>query len=54
VFPEFEAKSGKVIRANCFKCAEKTSRAHFRSWSLIEGVQNTFHRPDCFGTMIFE
>ena len=54
VFPNFEAKSGKVMRANCFKCAEKTSRSHFRSWSPIEGVQNTFHRPDCFGAMIFE
>jgi len=54
VFPNFEAKSGKVMRANCFKCAEKTSRAHFKTWSPVRGGQMSFHRPDCFGYMEFE
>ena len=53
-FPEFEVKSGKVIRANCFKCAEKTSRSHFITWNPVRGGKLSFHRPDCFGEMEFE
>ena len=53
-FPEFEVKSGKVVRANCFKCAEKTSRSHFITWNPVRGGKLSFHRPDCFGEMEFE
>ena len=50
-FPDFEARSGKVIRANCYKCAEKTSKPHFMSWSKIEGPKLSFHQPQFFGYM---
>ena len=53
-FPEFEVYSGKKIRANCFKCADLTNPPHYLSWSPVPTENFTFHRPDCFGEMIFE
>ncbi len=50
-FPSFEAKTGNIIRANCYKCAEKTSKEHYMSWSRVEGEPLSFHRPQYFGYM---
>jgi len=50
-FPSFEAKTGNIIRANCYKCAEKTSKEHYMSWSRVEGEPLSFHRPQHFGHM---
>ena len=43
--------AGKVIRANCYKCAEKTSKEHYMSWSKIEGPKLSFHQPQYYGYM---
>jgi len=53
-FPEFTVVSGKKMRANCFKCGDRTEPPHYLTWNPIEGGRRTFHRPDCFGMMIFE
>ena len=53
-FPDFKVYSGKRIKANCYSCAERTQVRHFLSWSLIDDKRFSFHRPECFGTMIFE
>lgn len=53
-FPDFKVYSGKRMRANCYSCAERTQVRHFLSWSLIDDKKFSFHRPECFGTMIFE
>ena len=53
-FPDFKVYSGKKIKANCYSCAERTQVRHFLSWSLIDDKKFSFHRPECFGTMIFE
>ncbi len=52
-FPDFVVYEGKTIRANCYKCADLTTPAHYLSWNPIEGDPFTFHRPTCFGTMSF-
>ena len=54
IFPDFKVYSGKRIKANCYSCAERTQVRHFLSWSLIDDKNFSFHRPECFGTMIFE
>lgn len=54
IFPDFKVYSGKKIKANCYSCAERTQVRHFLSWSLIDDKKFSFHRPECFGTMIFE
>ena len=52
-FPEFKVYEGKKIRANCFKCADKTEPPHHLSWSPVTREKFTFHAPECFGTMTF-
>ena len=52
-FPEFKVYEGKKIRANCFKCADKTEPPHYLSWSPVTREKFTFHAPECFGTMTF-
>ena len=53
-FPEFEAKDGKTVRANCYKCADLSDPPHYLSWSEVDRESFTFHRPEKFGTMIFK
>lgn len=53
-FPSFNVYPGKKIAANCFKCADLTAPPHYLSWSPVPEESFTFHRPDCFGEMIFE
>ena len=52
-FPSFEAKAGKTIRANCYKCADMMEPAHFLSWNLVTVLPVSFHRPCDFGLMTF-
>ena len=52
-FPTFEVYSGKHMRANCYKCADLSEPPHYMAWSPIVGTPFKFHRPECFGEMIF-
>lgn len=51
-FPEFKAFSGKVIRANCYKCGDKTEKPHWYTWNPVDPEGHSFHRPVDFGRMI--
>ena len=53
-FTVFKAYSGKKMLANCYKCADKSEPPHYMAWSPIVGEPFRFHRPECFGEMIFE
>lgn len=58
-FPTFTVESGKTIRANCYKCSDLTVPAHYFSWNEIiwdegKGERFTYHKPACYGKMIFE
>ena len=39
------------IRANFYKCGDKTAHPHFVSWSPINLPSPDFHRPDFFGEL---
>ena len=52
LFPAFEAAPGTVIRANCYKCGDKTAQPHFLSWNRVTSETPNFHRPQDFGIMI--
>lgn len=54
LFPAFSPKSGDILRANCYKCGDKTVHPHWLSWSRVECTPLDFHTPQYFGTMIFE
>lgn len=54
-FPEFEAFSGKKIRANAYKCGDKTEIPHYLCWQKVPVLEEaSFHNPQAFGVMIFE
>ena len=54
LFENFDAVSGKVMMANCYKCTDLTNPPHYLSWNEIVGEPFTFHKSECFGKMIFE
>lgn len=52
-FNDFEAKEGKKIRANMYKCGDRTVKPHWMSWNEIETDHPSFHCPEFFGEMTF-
>ncbi|MBQ8309514.1 MAG: hypothetical protein IJX80_00695 [Clostridia bacterium] len=52
-FPDFKVYAGKRMRANCYKCADFSEPPHYLAWSPIVGEPFKFHRPECYGEMIF-
>ncbi len=52
-FPTFDPKPGYKMRANCYKCGDKTVQPHYFAWNPLDADVQTFHTPQCFGTMIF-
>ena len=53
IFPEFSPAAGKAIRANCYKCGDKTVKPHWLTWNPVPYQRAAFHNPDAFGTMYF-
>lgn len=45
VFPQ-------TLRANFYKCADKTKRPHFLSWQPIALPRPNFHCPEFFGEIV--
>jgi len=42
------------IRANFYKCGDKTAHPHYLSWSPIETPKPDFHRPEFFGELLLK
>ena len=40
-------------RANFYKCADRSSRPHWLTWSPVEWPRPDFHRPEFFGVLEF-
>lgn len=45
---------GKSLRANFYKCGDKTDTPHFLSWNPIHTEKPDFHLPEFFGRILFE
>lgn len=45
---------GLKTRANFYKCGDKTSQPHYLSWNSVGTEKPDFHRPEYFGTLVFE
>jgi len=43
---------GKRIKANFYKCGDKTRYPHWACWNKIEAPAPDFHRPEFFGELI--
>ncbi len=46
--------SGVEWRANFYKLGDDTSHPHWLTWSHVDLPEPDFHRPEFFGTLIFE
>ncbi len=49
--PAFEYRG--ALRANFYKCGDKTVHPHFLSWAPVHSETPDFHRPADFGTLWF-
>ncbi|MDR0422748.1 MAG: hypothetical protein LBH72_07050 [Proteiniphilum sp.] len=49
-----ESLSGQRIRANFYKCGDKTPEPHFLSWNPIDLPEPDFHVPQFFGLLELE
>jgi hypothetical protein len=53
-FGAHESLSGQKIRANFYKCGDKTPEPHFLSWNPIDLPEPNFHVPRFFGLLLPE
>ncbi|WP_436414787.1 carbohydrate-binding family 9-like protein [Petrimonas sp.] len=53
-FAPNESLSGQKIRANFYKCGDKTPETHFISWNPIDLPKPNFHVPQFFGLLNME
>ena len=53
-FPEFCPASCKKMRANFYKCGDLTAQEHYLTWNEVVSEHPDFHRPECFGELVFE
>lgn len=49
-----EGERPQTLRANLYKCGDATSIPHYVTWSPVDTPKPDFHRPEFFGTLIFE
>lgn len=47
--PDFKLYSGLTLRANFFKCGDKTQQEHYMSWNPVDVPNPNFHLPEFFG-----
>ena len=50
---DFECRRGAKLYGNFFKVGEETGRPHYGAWNAIASEVPDFHRPECFGEIIF-
>ena len=43
-----------VSKANFYKCADATKQPHYISWNTVKSPKPDFHRPEFFGTLVFD
>ena len=45
-------KSGAKMKANFYKCGDKTEHPHYGCWNQVEWEKPDFHRPEFFGDIV--
>ncbi|MCK5821573.1 MAG: hypothetical protein KAH17_06800 [Bacteroidales bacterium] len=46
--------SGKLIRANFYKCGDSLSEMHYLTWNPVGTENPDYHQPEYFGVLEFE
>ena len=52
-FPGFAPKAGDKMRANFYKCGDKTVNPHYLCWNPIDTPNPDYHLSQFFGELIF-
>lgn len=50
----FSLESGDEMKANFYKCGDKTDHPHYGCWATIDRPTPDFHVPESFGTLIID
>ena len=50
-YPDF--RFAGILRANVYKCGDRTVHPHYLAWNEVDAASPDFHRPECFGEMAF-
>lgn len=53
-FPGFSPASGSTMRANFYKCGDKTEIPHYLCWNQVPQQRCAFHNPGAFGLVYFK
>lgn len=54
IFRDTKPVFPQVLKANFYKCADKTKKPHFLSWQPIDLPKPDFHRPEFFGEIVLD
>ena len=54
IFRDREPVFPQTLRANFYKCGDKTKKPHFLSWQPITLPNPNFHCPEFFGEIVLE
>ncbi|MCR5050453.1 MAG: hypothetical protein K6A36_05150 [Paludibacteraceae bacterium] len=54
IFRNQEMQFPQTLRANFYKCADKTKKPHFLSWQPVDLPKPDFHCPQFFGELTLE
>lgn len=49
--PDFAFEGG--LRANFYKCGDKTAQKHYLAWNKVNSEKPDYHRPEDFGLLVF-
>ena len=52
-YPGFRFEAGREMRANVYKCGDKTAQPHYLAWNALRSDKPDFHRPEDFGLLCF-
>lgn len=53
--PDFKTPGkGDVLRCNFYTCCDDAPEPYYSVWHNITSPHPDYHRPDCFGSLIFE
>ena len=52
--PGYTFQKGMMIKANFYKCGDKTKYPHFGMWNKVEVEKPDFHRPEFFGEIVLD
>lgn len=52
-YPSLRFENGLRLRANFYKCGDKTVQPHYLAWNPLTAKTPDFHRPEDFGLLLF-